>query len=208
MNIQLALDRLTIEEAVSIAGEVEGDVDWIEVGTSLIKEFGMDSVKRMKARFPNKTILADMKTIDNAKYEAELCFEAGADVMTVMGAASPATIEACLETAGKYKREVMIDLLHLSDSQKEKLLPFETAIFCEHVSKDEQEMGGQKNELARSMFQGLRMAVAGGITEASFNKLQMLRPEVVIIGSAITKAADRKAAASRLKQLSKQEEVK
>jgi len=41
MKIQLALDRLSIQDAVKMAKLVETEIDWIEVGTSLIKEFGM-----------------------------------------------------------------------------------------------------------------------------------------------------------------------
>ncbi len=208
MNIQLALDRFSIEDAKAIAREVEDHVDWIEVGTSLIKEFGMPSVKELKAAFPDKTILADMKTMDNAKYEAALCFEAGADVMTVMGAASEATITTCIQTARQYGKEVMIDLLNLTDSQKEQLKSYNDVIFCEHVSKDDQETSGSKNETTSSLFQDKRLAMAGGITEASLVRLRDLKPEVVIIGSAITKAANRRQAAERLKQLSKYEEAK
>ena len=75
MKIQLALDRLTIEEAIAIAEKAEQEIDWIEVGTSLIKEFGVKSIEEMKKRFPNKTIVADIKTFDNAKYEFEMCFQ-------------------------------------------------------------------------------------------------------------------------------------
>ncbi|WP_025698066.1 orotidine 5'-phosphate decarboxylase / HUMPS family protein, partial [Paenibacillus forsythiae] len=89
MKIQLALDRMSIEEAADMVRRTEPYIDWIEVGTSLIKEFGMASVEALKREFPHKTIVADMKTFDNAQYEFELCFGAGADVATVMGAAPP-----------------------------------------------------------------------------------------------------------------------
>ena len=44
MKIQLALDRVTIEEAIILAKLAEPSVDWIEVGTSLIKEYGIESI--------------------------------------------------------------------------------------------------------------------------------------------------------------------
>ena len=40
MIIQLALDRMNMKEAIEMARTVESSIDWIEVGTSLIKEFG------------------------------------------------------------------------------------------------------------------------------------------------------------------------
>jgi 3-hexulose-6-phosphate synthase len=59
-------------------------------------------VKPIKKAFPDKIIVADMKTFDNAKYEFELCFQAGADVATVMGAAPLVTVEACMDAAIQF----------------------------------------------------------------------------------------------------------
>lgn len=99
MYIQLALDRMDINQAIQITQQVEKYIDWIEVGTSLIKEFGIKSIEAIKRAFPSKMIVADTKTMDNAVYECNLCFEAGADVMTVMGVAPLMTVEACLKEA-------------------------------------------------------------------------------------------------------------
>ncbi|AJY73469.1 3-hexulose-6-phosphate synthase [Paenibacillus beijingensis] len=207
MNIQLALDRMTIQEAVDMARIVQDEVDWIEVGTSLIKEFGMDSVKELKRAFPDKTIVADMKTFDNAKYEFELCFNAGADVATVMGAAPLVTVETCMETAARFGAQVMIDLLHTSTEQQNTLHQFNDAVHCIHVSKDEQEQAGhQLKNVSRQAGgvradEGLKLAMAGGITLESLPGLMLLKPHVVIIGSAITKAADPRQAAFQIRQV-------
>ncbi|KIL41507.1 3-hexulose-6-phosphate synthase [Gordoniibacillus kamchatkensis] len=210
MNVQLALDRMTIPEAIEMARTVQDHVDWIEVGTSLIKEFGMDSVKAIKKAFPDKVVVADMKTFDNAKYEFELCYQAGADVATVMGAAPLVTVETCMDTAAKYGKTVMIDLLHTSADQQAYLFRYETAISCMHVSKDEQE---QKGHALHSTFHageltalpdGLKLAVAGGITLQSLPNLLEMRPFVVIVGSAITKAANPRQAAFDIKQVLEQ----
>ncbi|WP_026695869.1 3-hexulose-6-phosphate synthase [Peribacillus kribbensis] len=205
MKLQLALDRMTIAEAIELTKKVETSVDWIEVGTSLIKEFGMNSVRELKNAFPDKVIVADMKTIDNARYEFEIAFQAGADVVTVMGVSPLVTIEACMETAERHNKAVMVDLLNTSDEQIQELVKFEKAVFCAHVSKDEQEESGAKNLGAKNdsllTEQGLQLAAAGGITLESLEGLRKnLNPAVVIVGSAITKAADPSKAAQKFKQ--------
>jgi 3-hexulose-6-phosphate synthase len=193
MNIQLALDRMTVAEAIQMASIVKEQIDWIEVGTSLIKEFGVDSVQQIKAAFPNKVVVADIKTIDNAAYELDLCFQAGADVATVMGVAPFVTIEKSLEVASKWKKEIMIDLLNTSKGTQTQLFNYE-AIFCSHVSKDEQEHSGQQNKASQSypdFYQaGRKVAIAGGITLESLKEMHDVNPYVVIVGSAITKAND------------------
>lgn len=201
MNIQLALDRMTVEEAIRMAKQVRDSVEWIEVGTSLIKEYGVESIRAMKQAFPDKTIVADCKTIDNAKYEFEICFQAGADVATVMGVAPLVTIETCLEVAKKWNKRVMIDLLNTNASQLKELSSLKEAIFCQHVSKDQQELaGGSSDELHASFDASYEVAVAGGITLESIEKLTEMRPTVVIVGSAITKAENPNHAAAQFKQ--------
>ncbi|WNB91158.1 3-hexulose-6-phosphate synthase [Bacillus sp. NEB1478] len=197
MNIQLALDRLSIEEAISITRKAEPYIDWIEVGTSLIKEFGMESVRSIRKAFPDKTIVADMKTFDNATYEFELCFEAGADVATVMGAAPSVSIEACLGVAERHGKQVMIDLLNTSPQQIASLSEYENAILCAHLSKDQQESGKEvRLHIPSFSNKNSKLAVAGGISVDTFSEIAKLNPYVVIIGSAITKTEDPEKAAA------------
>lgn len=211
MKIQLALDRMGIADAIHLSRKVEDYVDWIEVGTSLIKEFGVVSIQELKQAFPNKIIVADIKTIDNARYEFELCFEAGADVATVMGVSPLVTIDACLEVAQRYNKKMMIDLLNTFAEQKRALLKYKEAIFCDHVSKDQQEEAGSQNRGAKESElvgdAGIEVAVAGGVTLESIGKLrETLNPAVVIIGSAITKASNPAETAAKFKEICLQQE--
>lgn len=206
MKIQLALDRMEIEEAIQLTRLVESSIDWIEVGTSLIKEYGVSSINELKKAFPKKVIVADIKTIDNARYEFEMCFNAGADVATVMGVSPLVTIATCLEVARRFNKKVMIDLLNTSEEQKRALLKYSDVFFCDHVSKDEQEESGSRNPGTSGgvLYEddSLQIAVAGGITLESFvNLKQKMNPTVAIIGSAITKAEDPAATAAKFKQM-------
>lgn len=200
MIIQLALDRLSIPEAIEIASGAEAEVEWIEVGTSLIKEFGVKSIYEIKKRFPNKTIIADVKTFDNAKYEFELCFNAGADIATVMGAAPMVTIETCLEVAKKYGKKVMIDLLNTSEDNRRTIQHLQDVIVCKHISKDQQEEGDQAVWDQEKIPSYQQLAVAGGISFTSLPELNKMNPDVLIIGSAISKAKDPSQAAKKIKE--------
>ncbi|WP_458120131.1 orotidine 5'-phosphate decarboxylase / HUMPS family protein [Paenibacillus sp. Z6-24] len=180
VRIQLALDRMTIEQAVDMARQVQDAVEWIEVGTSLIKEFGMDSVRRMKEAFPDKVIVADIKTIDNAKYEFELCFRAGADVATVMAAAPDATLDLCMQTAQAHGGTVMIDLLNVSPQRTMELQRYTEAVLCQHVSKDQQEHTGQLLGKGNQEYQQEHtgQALAKGVQEHQERIGQALGEEV------------------------------
>jgi len=205
MKIQLALDRLSIEAAVRLTKQVEAYIDWVEVGTSLIKEFGMQSVYALKEAFPDKIIVADMKTIDNAVYECQLCYDAGADVTTVMGVSPLPTIEACMNEAARRNKQVMIDLLNTNVEQVQQFIPYD-AVLCLHTSKDEQELQhGATSSITNIQSyvvqqQNLKLAVAGGVSLNTIGNIQALYPSVVIIGGAITKAENPANAAQQFKK--------
>jgi 3-hexulose-6-phosphate synthase len=199
MQLQIALDRLALEDAVRLAQRIAPYADYIEVGTSLTKEFGVESIKRTRQALPDARLLADIKTNDEARYEFELYYAAGADSATVMGCAPDATIKTCLDVAREKNRQVMIDLLGTSDERQRELLMFREAIFGVHVSKDVQEAGGQTMPLVSRMPDWAaerHVALAGGIGLADIPTLGERFPGlIVIVGSAISGAADPVAAA-------------
>ena len=200
MRLQVAFDRLSLDDALRLATSIQQYADWIEVGTSLIKEFGMESVRRMRQTLPITKILADIKTNDNARYEFELCYAAGADAATVMGTAPDATINTCVSIARQQGKEVMIDLLATSQERQRELLKYREAIFEVHVSKDVQESGAKGTAPLVSQLPNWasehKVAIAGGISLADIPALGTRLPTLtVIVGSAITQAPDPVAAA-------------
>ena len=85
MKLQVALDLLTIEDALELAGKVAEHVDIIELGTPLIKAEGLSAVTAIKEAHPTKIVFADMKTMDAGELEADIAFKAGADLVSVLG---------------------------------------------------------------------------------------------------------------------------
>lgn len=209
MRLQVAIDRVSVEAARQTIQKVQNHADIIEIGTSLIKDFGLaNSVGALKREFFGQCILADIKTIDEGAYEFARAYEAGADIATVMGGASLATIEACRQVARDFGREYMIDLLEVPPEKAQALAAFEDAIFCLHLPSDLAGKGLQQLvEGRRESLQGVsRLAVAGGVQLQSLPFLKTAGVEIVIVGGAITKAQDVGAAAARFKACIKGDE--
>ena len=92
-KLQVALDFVELPRALAVAeAAVAGGADYIEAGTPLIKSEGLDAVRALREKFPDRIIVADMKTADAGKIEAEAAAKAGANVMTVLGTADETTI--------------------------------------------------------------------------------------------------------------------
>jgi len=114
--VQISLDVETIDEALELAEvAVRAGVDWLEAGTPLILGEGLHAVRAIKRRFPDKPLIADLKTMDGGYLETEMMAKAGADMVVVMGVAHPATIRAVVRAARDYKIKVMGDILAADD---------------------------------------------------------------------------------------------
>jgi len=194
MKLQLAIDRVTLEDAINILEDTQEFIDIAEIGTSLIKDYGMESIRIIRNKFPKLKLLADMKTIDEAEYEFKAVYEAGADISTVMGAAAISTIELCSQTAAKYNKEYMIDLLEVEDVKIDQLKKFNDGIFCIHLATDGGKIG--LSELVKSKvvkLEGIsRVAAAGGVNLNLIPILKNQRIQIVVVGSAITKVTNRR----------------
>jgi 3-hexulose-6-phosphate synthase/6-phospho-3-hexuloisomerase len=70
--LQVALDFVDLPRALAVAAEaVAGGADWVEAGTPLIKSEGLRAVRELKQAFPDRLIVADMKTMDAGRTEVE-----------------------------------------------------------------------------------------------------------------------------------------
>ncbi|WP_422124364.1 3-hexulose-6-phosphate synthase [Planococcus sp. X10-3] len=210
MNFQLALDRLTREQCFQLLKETESSIDWIEVGTGVIKEYGMAIVREIKAAYPEKVLVADMKTCDAGKHEAIQAFEAGADITTVMAFSADKTIKDTLEAAEKYGKRIMIDLLGVTEpSRLIELQKLGVDLVSLHYGKDMQ-LEGEMGEDLFSLTEGLDgvdIAIAGGINKKSLAGLLGKPLNTVIIGSAITSAENPGQAAREMKEVVNQHEI-
>ena len=204
-KLQVALDFLELSRAMKVAeSAVAGGADYIEIGTPLIKSEGLDAVRKARQLFPDAVIIADLKTMDAGKIEAEAAAKAGASVMTVIGAAPESTIRECVEAGKHYGIKVAVDLLGLEN-------PVEFAARAKdlgvdwldvHCAIDQQMEGKDPFELLRAVrkVSDLTLAVAGGVNSETAPACIEAGADVVIVGGAITKALDVKQATADIKK--------
>lgn len=203
MKIQLALDRLSIGKCFQILEKTEKSIDWIEVGTGVIKEYGMSIIKEIKELYPNKILVADMKTCDAGVHEAIQAFETGADITTVMAFSANKTITDTLKVASDYKKKVMIDLLGISDIKKmNELSSIGVDLVSLHFGKDMQQEGEIQTDLFSLVkdFPDFEVSVAGGINLQSLQAIIEKKPDIIIVGSAITGAENCGEVAANMKE--------
>lgn len=194
-----------MDRAVEIAKEaIAGGADWIEIGTPLIKSEGMDSIRTMRKAFPDRTILADMKTVDTGAVEVEMAAKAGADVVIVLGSADDSTLLDALRSAHKYGVRLMADLISAADPVKRvvELEALGVDYVNVHIGIDQQMMGKDPISLLREISQrvNVQLAVAGGLDANSAVQAVKAGARVVIVGGNITHSDNVTDAARKIRQ--------
>jgi 3-dehydro-L-gulonate-6-phosphate decarboxylase len=207
--IQLALDYISLPAAMAMAWRVRDEVEAIEVGTPLCKAEGMRAVATIRELCPNHIILADVKAPDVGGLEAKLCFDAGADWMTVLGAAPLETVRLALEEArSRPGKEMFIELTGIKDilahAKEWRELGVDRMVY--HRGWDEGNISRTWDAHDRAIIEelirmGFKISVAGGLEMETVEFFQGLDISVFIIGRAIREAPDPAAAARRFRQL-------
>ncbi len=203
--LQVALDFANLSRALKVAEEaVLGGVDWLEAGTPLIKSEGLDAVRTLREKFPDITLVADMKTMDAGRVEVEMAAKAGANIVGILGVASDATIRECIEAAQNYGAKIEVDLIGVDNLplRAKEVESLGVNYIGVHCPIDEQMEG-------KDPFKGLRevckivsvpVAVAGGINSETAAEAISAGASIIVVGGAISKAEDAKEAAAIIKE--------
>lgn len=205
MKLQVAMDVATLDEALTLSRQVAEYVDIIELGTPLIKHEGVAAISAIKSAHPDKLVFADMKTADAGELEADIAFTAGADLVTVMGAADDDTVKGAVASGKKHDKQVVADMITVVDGRVQRIREVSEmgVAFCEiHAGLDEQARPDYSIDslLADGREAGVPFSVAGGITVETVTSVRDAGATVAVAGGAISGADDPAAAAKALRE--------
>jgi 3-hexulose-6-phosphate synthase/6-phospho-3-hexuloisomerase len=205
VTLQVALDFVDLPRAILVAKEaVSGGADWVEAGTPLIKAEGLQAVRELKATFPDRTIVADMKTMDAGRVEVEYAAKAGAGVVGVLGAASDSTIKECVEAARNYGCKLIVDMVEVADpvARAKRAEELGADYIAIHTAIDQQMRGEMPFDTLRAVAEAVSIPVsaAGGINSETAAAAVEAGAAIVVVGGAIIKAQDAAAATAEIRR--------
>ncbi|UOA09999.1 3-hexulose-6-phosphate synthase [Methylobacter sp. S3L5C] len=204
--IQMALDSLDFDATVGLATLVAPYVDIFEIGTPCIKHNGINLVRELRERFPDKLLLVDLKTMDAGEYEATPFYAAGADIVTVLGVSGLATCQGVIKAANAHGAEAQIDLINVDDKVACAKATAEAGaqIMGIHTGLDAQAAGhtpfADLNDIA-ALGLPVRISVAGGIKASTVQDVVRAGASIVVVGAAIYGAASPADAAREIREL-------
>ena len=206
-RLQIALDTLDLPAALGPLQKAAGHVDVIECGTILVLCEGYHAVRAIRALFPDKRILADVRIAEAGAKISRLAFEAGADLVSCVAGASLTTIQQVCRVAAEFGAEVQVELAdEWYDVERARAW---RAAGVQHVivkrSRDREAAGDlswKPDDLARIdelASLGFTVTITGGISPKDLPTFAGHPVGIVIAGRSLVEADDPDAAARELK---------
>ena len=205
MKLQVALDVPTIEEALKVLEATHEYVDIAEIGTVMVYN-GLRAITEIKNAFPDLEILGDMKIYDGGAEMAEAMIRAGADYITILGAANDATILDSIKVAKEMGKKSVVDMIAVRNiAERIKEVDQMGADFINvHVACDVQSEDNTPFEqlnIARIVARNSGVCIAGGIRADTIINAMPYKPDIITAGAGIYGQEDMKAAARAMKEV-------
>ncbi|MDR7245012.1 3-hexulose-6-phosphate synthase [Priestia megaterium] len=209
MELQLALDLVNISEAKEVVQEVQEYIDIVEIGTPVVINEGLKAVKEIKEAFPSLKVLADLKIMDAGAYEVMKASEAGASIITILGATDDSTIKGAVEEAKKQGTQILVDMINVKNLEQraKEVDALGVDYICVHTGYDLQAEGEtpfEQLQTIKRVVKNAKTAVAGGIKLNTLPEVVQSKPDLVIVGRGITSEKDKRNVAEEMKKVVKQ----
>jgi bifunctional enzyme Fae/Hps len=195
--LQIALDAPSLEGAKKVLQELPGsDRIIIEVGTPLIKRYGTRIIGELREAAKDKFIIADLKTLDVGKVEADIAYEDTADAVVAAGLAPPETLDSTVQEARRLGIYAIIDMLNVEDvlGKLKSIKEFPDVIIL-HRGIDQEtgrSSGLERIQMIRQAYPNKKflIAVAGGIVPETAKEALEKGADILIVGRYITQSKD------------------
>jgi len=205
--LQIALDTVDLPSALRPLQAASEFVDVIEVGTVLCLSEGMHAVRAVKALFPEKPVLADIRIAEAGSLLSALAFDAGADWVSVVAGASLTTVQQVCKVAADRGGQTQVEL---GDVYNADLALRWRDAGAEHVivkrSRDREAAGDlswREDDIDRIHElhgMGFTVTITGGVTERDLPVFEGCPVGIVIAGRALVAAQEPRDAAEAMQR--------
>jgi bifunctional enzyme Fae/Hps len=195
--LQISLDNPSLESAKKVLAQIPGsDRIIIEVGTPLIKRYGTRVISDLRQVAKDAFMVADLKTLDVGKVEADIAYEDTADAVVAAGLAPPETLDAFVHEAKRLGIYAVIDMLNVDNIlEKLKSLKNFPDIVILHRGIDQESgrtCGLERIQMIRKAFPNKKflVAVAGGIVPETAKEALEQGADILVVGRYVTQSKD------------------
>jgi len=206
--VQIALDMPDIDALKKVVYQLpKSDRILFEVGTPLVKRYGMEVIREIRKFAKDAFVIADLKTLDVGQVEVDLAFNETADAVVVSGLASSSTINKFIYESKRLGIYSSVDMMEVNDPLGVlKGLDDTPDIVILHRGIDEESKGKTRWQIIQDIKNELPgtkilFSVAGGIREETAKEALKKGADILIVGRYITQSKDVEKAARGLLNL-------
>ncbi|RLI78302.1 hypothetical protein DRP05_07660 [Archaeoglobales archaeon] len=192
-KLVFAIDvSMEINKIINIVKEgVLVGADIIEIGTPLIKIYGVEIIDFVHKAHSNIQIYADLKVVDFPEIVIPKFFSAGASLISVMIFANKGNIQKALELAKLYNKKILVSTMGYPISELktriEELSQLGVEYIIAHGSGEPHEAFYDMVKKLKIMatIHNIKLVAAGGINRSNLYQILDYNPEMIIIGRGI-----------------------
>ena len=206
--LQISLDIPDLERNKKIIASLpRSDRIILELGTPLIKRYGTKVISELREIARDVFFVADLKTLDVGKVEADLAYEETADAVVAAGLAPVETLNAFIHEAKRLGIYAAVDMLNVQDPIKKlRTLKEFPDIVVLHRGIDQETgrtLGLELIQELRRSFEDKRflIAVAGGIVPETAKEALEKGADILVVGRYVTQSKDVERAVRELLKL-------
>jgi len=195
--VQIALDVPSLERTKEIISALpDSDRIILEVGTPLLKKYGVNAIRELRELVKDKFIIADLKTLDVGKVEVDLAFGETADGVVAAGLAAKQVLDKFIYEAKRLGIYAIVDMMEVEDPiRKLRLLKHFPDVIILHRAIDVEKVGAHRMEFIQELRKAFPqkkflVAVAGGITPETAKQALDYGAGIIIVGRYITQSRD------------------
>jgi bifunctional enzyme Fae/Hps len=195
--LQISLDIPELERTKKIMTQIpKSDRIILEAGTPLIKRYGTKVISDLREVTKDVFFIADLKTLDVGKVEADLAYDETADAVVAAGLAPAETLDSFIHEAQRLGIYAIVDMLNVEDPIKKlKTLKEFPDVVILHRGIDQESGGTIGLDLIQEMRQTFKdkrflVAVAGGIVPETAKEALEKGADIIIVGRYVTQSKD------------------
>lgn len=204
MKLQISYDIINLSDAMTIAKKTYQFADILEIGTLLLYKEGVKAIEEFRKEFPDKEILVNAKISDRAEEAVTIFTKAGANIISVLAGTKNKTIHKAAQTAHSQKAKIILDLMDAYSLGQSAMdadkLGVDMILFPRsHDVAPETTVLDQLDSVKGNTK--LPVLISGRINRNNVHQILNLKPNGIVIGSAITKSDDPEKEAEYFKSL-------
>lgn len=205
MKLQISYNLPDLNKALEVAHQTAEFADIIGIGSLLLFKEGVKAIKIFKGAFPNKEIFVEAKLIEKAPDTITMFAQAGATYISILAGATHNTLKKAVETAKIFDVSIALDLQDaLSVGQASldaKTIGVDMLIINRIPHKPEEALEIESEWHSARENTELPIFITGKIDRSNIHQIIALKPQGIMIGSAITRASSPKQEAYYIKSL-------